>query len=97
MIFNMATETLLVTRTIPLEVLDKLTCASLKLDALLACTYGQNGESFRDNNDEIQDTYLWACSDLAQEIKTLAHQLSATTTPPQLMPNWPSAIRPATE
>jgi hypothetical protein len=71
----MATETVTVTRVIPLEMLDKLTCAALKLDALLNCTYGQNGESFRDNNDEIQDTYLWVCSDLAQEIKTLVDQL----------------------
>lgn len=73
----MATETLTLAHTINTELLEKLTCASLKLDALLACTYGPNGESFRDNSGDTQDTYLWACSDLAYEIKTLVHELES--------------------
>jgi hypothetical protein len=62
-------------RTISIDKIDKLGAASAKLDALLACTYGGPGESFRDMSDDLQDNYLWACSDLAGEIKTLVGQL----------------------
>lgn len=37
------------------------------LRALLMVTYGGGGDSFRSYSDEIQDTYLWACTDLAAE------------------------------
>jgi hypothetical protein len=62
-------------RPVSLDLIDKVTAAAAQLDALLACTYGQNGESFRDNNDEIQDSYMWACSDIASNIKALVNQL----------------------
>ena len=62
-------------RTISLDTMNKLGAASAKLDALLTFTYGGPGESFRDMSADLQDNYLWACSDLACEIKTLVEQL----------------------
>jgi hypothetical protein len=40
-----------------------------QLQALLAYTYGcDEEEGFRNMSLAIQDTYLWACSDMADEI-----------------------------
>ena len=75
MAINTVNTPTLVNRLIPLETLDKLTVAAAKLDALLACTYGESGESFRNMNGDIQDVFLWTCSDLSREIKTLAGQI----------------------
>lgn len=41
----------------------------LKLNALLANTYGDSGPTFRNMHDDLQDNYLWACTDLAKKIK----------------------------
>lgn len=40
-----------------------------KLEALLMNTYSECGPNFRNLNDDIQDSYLWACADLATSIK----------------------------
>jgi|LakMenEpi03Aug12_release.lakeMendotaPanAssembly.Ray.scaffolds.fasta_scaffold634776_1 hypothetical protein len=37
------------------------------LRALLLVTYGAGGDTFRTYSDDIQDTYLWACADMADE------------------------------
>ena len=47
---------------------------ALKLAAMLAMTYGDNGECFRDTSPDTQDMYLWACSDL---VRSLASTLEA--------------------
>lgn len=39
-----------------------------KLSALLNHTIGESGESFRNLSGEIQDDYLWACSDMAKQV-----------------------------
>lgn len=47
-----------------------------QLDAMLSVIYGAGGEAFRENNDTIQDNYLWACSVMATECKELFKQVS---------------------
>lgn len=69
----MATETLMQpTHGLALDDTDALGEAAQKLRAMLLHTYGESGEAFRNMNDSRQDTYLWACSDLAGEIERLA-------------------------
>jgi len=54
------------------EAIDEAYGDILKLHALLQCTYGESGDSFRNMLDDMQDNYLWACNDLARKIeKTL--------------------------
>ena len=57
-----------VKKAIPLDRLDRLTAAALKMQALLLNACGEQGEGFRLLNDDIQDNYMMACADLAQEI-----------------------------
>jgi hypothetical protein len=50
---------------------DRLHELALKLNALMAMTYGNARESFTCLSDELQDDYLWACGDMAREMKAL--------------------------
>lgn len=52
---------------------EQLVALAIKLDALLAYSYGESGEAFRNLNEDMQDAYLWTCSDMAGEIKRLVH------------------------
>ncbi len=54
-----------------------------KLEALLQNTYSESGPAFRNLRDDIQDSYLWTCSDLAASVKT-ALELSFSETGSQL-------------
>lgn len=54
---------------------DLLTELSLKLHALLIVTYGESGEGFRGLSDEIQDAYLWTCSDMAGQLNEVAKRV----------------------
>lgn len=56
--------------------MDELTEKIAKLSAMLCITYGEGGESFRNHRDTVQDCYLWACSDLAYDVKELVGNLS---------------------
>ncbi|KRC11518.1 hypothetical protein ASE11_19110 [Hydrogenophaga sp. Root209] len=47
-----------------------------QLSALLANTYGESGESFRNMSDEAQDAYMWACADMSNAILTSLDELS---------------------
>ena len=47
------------------------------LYSMLAMTYGEAGESFRANNDDIQDGYMWACAALAEECRGVFSQITA--------------------
>jgi len=60
------------------ERLDVLTQKLAQLEAVLAMTYGDAGESFRNMNDDLQDNYLWSCGTLARECKELALSLAST-------------------
>ncbi len=59
------------------EVLLMLETKMAHLEALLKATYGGGGESFRTLCDDFQDRYMWACSDMATEIRELFKQLNA--------------------
>lgn len=54
------------------DVVDQLTARMAQLEALLSVTYGEQGRAFRGMSDELQDSFMWASSSLADE----AHQLS---------------------
>lgn len=47
------------------------------LSALLMMTYGDGGEAFRGYNDQIQDEFMWACAQLADECRELFPQVMA--------------------
>ena len=61
-------------RQLSLDVLDREVRIALQLEALLQHAYGVGGESFRALSDELQDSYLWACADLAEELSDLLQQ-----------------------
>ena len=73
----MATETLYQAEYgLSLDDADTLSEKALKLKALLVHTYGNSGEAFRAMNDDSQDSYLWACSNLMDEIAELTTELN---------------------
>lgn len=49
--------------------MNRVSGLSMKLHALLCNTYGGSGESFRSLNDDLQDSYMWACASLAGELE----------------------------
>lgn len=51
-----------------IELHDKLDTKARQLRAMLHRTYGQAGDDFRTSSYELQDDYLWACADIADEI-----------------------------
>ena len=51
------------------DAIDEAYCHVSKLEALLQNTYSGCGPTFRNLNDATQDSYLWACADLAVSIK----------------------------
>lgn len=51
------------------DAIDQAYCHVSKLEALLQNTYSECGPTFRNLNDDMQDSYLWACADLATSIK----------------------------
>ncbi|MFT3818311.1 MAG: hypothetical protein QM750_11865 [Rubrivivax sp.] len=59
-----------------MELEDELTKKLIQLDAMLDMTWGEQGESFRCLSDENQGNFMWACSDVASEVRRLASQLS---------------------
>lgn len=65
-----------VTRTLDMEALDRAIELSMKLNAMLMTTYAENGDSFRSLNDSLQDAFMWACSDMADELKRAVQSLS---------------------
>lgn len=60
---------------------DTLSEKAIKLKALLVHTYGNSGEAFRAMSDDCQDSYLWTCSNLMDEIAELATKLNLTPVP----------------
>lgn len=52
-----------------IDAIDNTQCALLKAQALIAMTFGEPGEAFRTMDDDYQDRFLWAISDLVTEAK----------------------------
>ena len=55
---------------------DALTKKLAQLHAMLFTTYGDAQESFSSLSDELQDNFMWACSDMAEECLALSHTVS---------------------
>jgi len=54
------------------DVVDILTRKTAQLSSMLVTITGTGFESFITYNDEIKGEYLWACADLACQIKILS-------------------------
>lgn len=72
----MADQTVVQTAHDKYETFDKLQAKLCQLRALLVSIYGGGGESFRGMNDELQDNFIWACADMAEECERLTDALS---------------------
>lgn len=57
------------------DIADVLSKKTAQLSAMLTVIYGGGYEAFQECEDKIKDNYLWACADLAKEIKDLTEQL----------------------
>jgi len=57
------------------EQLDYLTAKLAQLSALMAHAYGESGKAFRNMNDDLQDAYLWHCSDVALDCNQAADDI----------------------
>ena len=57
--------------------IDALSKKTAQLSALLYMTYGEGGDAFRRVSDAFQDDYMWACADLASEVRVLSQKLAA--------------------
>jgi len=50
---------------------------ALQLHAMLTTITGAGGDSLRAHNLAIQDNYLWACADIAEELCNLIEQANS--------------------
>lgn len=58
-------------RLTELQILDIVSTKAIHLSAMLNLIRGAGHENFQNYSDEIQESYIWACSDMADEIKKL--------------------------
>lgn len=59
------------------DAIDNIKCQLLKAQALIAMTFGESGEAFRNMSDDYQDHFLWAISDLVTEATNVVTELTA--------------------
>ena len=57
------------TTPVAAEDLNRAQALAEQLHALLVATYGLGGEGFRSLGHDLQDSYLWACADLADALR----------------------------
>jgi hypothetical protein len=55
--------------------IDKLNTKALQLASMITIIRGEGFKTFSNWNDTIKENYLWACSDLADEIVILSEQI----------------------
>ena len=60
-----------------IDAFDKAHELTAKLEALLNMTCGEAGHLLRTMNPALQDAYMWACSDMATELKECVSALDA--------------------
>lgn len=60
-----------------IEAIDSAQVALLKAQALIAITFGESGEAFRNMGDDYQDRILWTISDLVTEATNAATEVAA--------------------
>ncbi|WP_079433285.1 hypothetical protein [Zoogloea sp. LCSB751] len=58
-----------------LALTDQLTARQAQLQALLAMTHGNAGDTFRRMNVDQQEHYLWACAMIADEARELTNAI----------------------
>jgi len=58
-----------------LALTDQLTARQAQLQALLAMTHGNAGDTFRRMNADQQEHYLWACAMIADEARELTQAI----------------------
>jgi len=46
-----------------------------QLDAMVAVTYGEQGEAFRNMNDDIQDKFMWGINTITDQLSNEAEKL----------------------
>ena len=51
-----------------IDLIDSIDASLKQLRAMLSMTYGQTGETFRRENDNLQDEYMWGCHDKVASI-----------------------------
>lgn len=56
-----------------IDLIDQLTAKTSQLSALLTMISGSGFEDFNGYNDTIKQNYLWACADIANGVRALAH------------------------
>ena len=57
------------------DLYDELSSKTDHLAAMLDAIYGSGFESFSELSDQVQQSYLWACADLAHDCKSLIEAL----------------------
>lgn len=60
-----------------IDAIDESQCSLLKAQALIAMTFGEQGEAFRNMNDDYQDRILWTISDLVTEATNAVTEVAA--------------------
>lgn len=60
--------------------IDALTAKSEQLAAMLHLTYGESGAGLSNSSADVRDSYMWACSNLANEVHDLARSVARTVT-----------------
>lgn len=63
------------TKSVHISQLDRVDMLSSKLESLLVMTCGDGFEAFNAMSDEMKDSYLWACADMASELKRACSEL----------------------
>lgn len=59
-----------------IDAIDESQCSLLKAQALIAMTFGESGEAFRNMSDDYQDRFLWAISDLVTEATNVVAEVA---------------------
>ena len=59
------------------DAIDNIQCPLLKAQALIAITFGESGETFRNMGDDYQDRILWTISDLVTEATKAVTEMAA--------------------
>ena len=75
----MATESVIAAGLVnatPLQLQDFIDDRMRKAHALANATYGEQGESFRHLNDEIQDSFMWALAGTLDEALAASDELA---------------------
>ena len=83
---TMAEPIVLNTESALINHIDKASALAIKLEALLTVTCGEQGETFRDMNHELQGNFMWTCAGIATDLRDAISDIG----------KWQSAHRDAT-